>query len=144
MMSPTSFNPAEQPTSRYRRFRPARLVLVLTVALALTVAGVATSSARAVPPTFTQLQRFARCIKNSGAKFYGAHWCPRCTEQKEMFGKAARYLPYVECYKPGTRDKLAKCKDVNAFPKWIFGNGQVSGGRRSFESLAHSTGCAVP
>ncbi len=40
---------------------------------------------------------FATCISNSGAKFYGAYWCPHCQKQKADFGKSAAKLPYVEC-----------------------------------------------
>ena len=28
---------------------------------------------------------------------YGLYWCPHCIEQKEMFGDAFHYVPYVEC-----------------------------------------------
>ena len=37
----------------------------------------------------------AQCINNSGAKFYGAFWCPHCQATKAMFGKSAKLLPYV-------------------------------------------------
>jgi thiol-disulfide isomerase/thioredoxin len=40
---------------------------------------------------------FAQCITNSGAKFYGAYWCPHCQKQKAEFGKSAKLLPYIEC-----------------------------------------------
>lgn len=40
---------------------------------------------------------FAQCITDSGAKFYGAYWCPHCQAQKAEFGKSASKLPYVEC-----------------------------------------------
>ncbi len=43
---------------------------------------------------------FATCIKDSGAKFYGAFWCSHCQEQKAMFGKSSKLLPYVECSTP--------------------------------------------
>jgi thiol-disulfide isomerase/thioredoxin len=40
---------------------------------------------------------FAQCISDSGAKFYGAYWCPHCQAQKLLFGKSVEKLPYVEC-----------------------------------------------
>src|SRR5438067_1720350 len=43
---------------------------------------------------------FAKCLKSKRATFYGAFWCPHCQNQKTMFGKAAKYLPYFECSNP--------------------------------------------
>ena len=40
---------------------------------------------------------FAKCLASKQTKMYGLYWCPHCIEQKEMFGKAFRYVPYVEC-----------------------------------------------
>ncbi len=39
----------------------------------------------------------AKHLSASGAKFYGAYWCPHCADQKAMFGQAAALLPYIEC-----------------------------------------------
>ncbi len=36
-------------------------------------------------------------LATTGAKFYGAYWCPHCADQKAMFGPAASLLPYIEC-----------------------------------------------
>jgi len=33
----------------------------------------------------------AQCIADSGAKFYGAFWCPHCQNQKQAFGSAANH-----------------------------------------------------
>src|SRR3989344_8083454 len=44
-----------------------------------------------------RLDEFARCLKDRGAIFYGAFWCPHCQNQKTMFGRSSRLLPYVEC-----------------------------------------------
>src|SRR6266700_8112952 len=43
------------------------------------------------------LDGFAQCLKDRGAKMYGAWWCPHCADQKEMFGFAFQYVNYVEC-----------------------------------------------
>jgi thiol-disulfide isomerase/thioredoxin len=50
---------------------------------------------------------FAQCITNSGAKFYGAYWCPHCQKQKSEFGKSAKKLPYIECDTLNNKEKLA-------------------------------------
>ena len=39
----------------------------------------------------------ARHLRETGAVMYGAYWCPHCTEQKALFGDAAKDVPYVEC-----------------------------------------------
>jgi len=86
---------------------------------------------------------FARCIALSGAVFYGAHWCPACAKQKAAFGDAARLLPYVECYRPGTRKKLSRCKDVKKFPTWHLPDGSRHTGVKSFKELSRLTGCPL-
>ena len=43
------------------------------------------------------LEIMAKCLTDKGAKFYGASWCSWCKKEKELFGEAAQYLPYVEC-----------------------------------------------
>jgi hypothetical protein len=90
------------------------------------------------------LAAFAQCITESGAVFYGAHWCPYCAKQKAAFGASAYLLPYTECYERGTRDKLDDCDHVRRFPTWEFANGTVRTGVQSFEKLAALTECPLP
>ena len=40
---------------------------------------------------------FATALKDDGATFYGAFWCPHCQAMKALFGSAVKKLPYVEC-----------------------------------------------
>ena len=40
---------------------------------------------------------FAKCLATKQTTMYGLYWCPHCIEQKEMFGDAFHYVPYVEC-----------------------------------------------
>jgi hypothetical protein len=90
------------------------------------------------------LEELAACIADSGAVFYGAHWCPYCHEQKESFGPYASLLPYVECYEPGKRKgMLAVCREagVKSFPTWQFPDGSKATGAKSPEALARATGC---
>ena len=37
-----------------------------------------------------RLAALADHLRESGAVFYGAYWCPHCQAQKQMFGAAAR------------------------------------------------------
>jgi uncharacterized membrane protein/glutaredoxin len=71
----------------------------------------------------------ARHLREKGAVMYGAYWCPHCTEQKALFGDAAKDLPYVECDKGGVnaRPDLCEKAGVRTFPTWVMGNERREG-----------------
>jgi glutaredoxin len=90
------------------------------------------------------LGALAQCISDSGARFYGAHWCPFCRKQKEYFEGHARALPYVECYDGDKSEGMnSRCKraHVESFPTWVFADGTVQTGALSPSDLAAATGC---
>ena len=121
-----------------RRAPAARKILaVAAAALLATWSGSAEASG-------DSLERFTGCVADSGAVFYGAHWCPYCAKQKRTFGDHAGRLPYVECYEPGTRNKLDECADVRRFPTWTFPDGSVRTGALSLAAIARLTGCSAP
>lgn len=93
-----------------------------------------------------QLDGFAQCITDSGAKFYGAFWCPHCQNQKALFGRSAKLLPYIECSTPDGREQLPVCRDANVtgYPLWEFKNGERVPGEVPLEVLAEKTQCALP
>ncbi len=97
---------------------------------------------RSQPGTYDS---FAQCLKDKGAIFYGAFWCPHCQEQKAMFGRSERLLPYVECSLPN-RTQTAECNEagVKGYPTWVFPNDERVEGTQSFETLAEQTGCELP
>lgn len=69
-----------------------------------------------------QLQALASHLQDSGAKFYGAFWCPTCQEQKRLFGASAKRLPYVECSPDGRKGLLVRaCVEANVtgYPTWV-------------------------
>lgn len=91
--------------------------------------------------------QFAQCLKESGTVFYGAFWCPHCQNQKAMFGKSAKYLPYVECSNPDksmTQSCQAKSDVIEGYPTWTFPDGSVQSGEISFEELAAKSQCTLP
>ena len=71
----------------------------------------------------------ARHLREQGAVMYGAYWCPRCTEQKALFGDAAKDIPYVECAKDGVNGRPDLCEKagVKAFPTWVMGTERREG-----------------
>ena len=40
-----------------------------------------------------EMYDFTECIVDSGAVFFGAHWCRSCEKQKARFGEVAFMLP---------------------------------------------------
>ncbi len=93
-----------------------------------------------------KLDAFASCIKDSGATFYGAFWCPHCQSQKALFGSSAQYLPYVECSTPDGNSQLPICTDagVKGYPTWKFANGTTESGEVPLERLSELTNCPLP
>jgi thiol-disulfide isomerase/thioredoxin len=97
---------------------------------------------------------FAKCIASPEKKvtFFGAFWCPHCQNQKTMFGKSSKYLPYVECSTQDGRDQLPVCKDKNitTYPTWEFATSTISTtttrivGEVELEKLAELTQCTLP
>ena len=94
----------------------------------------------------TDLEPFASCIRDSGAKFYGAYWCTHCQDQKKMFGTAKNILPYVECSSSDGKSQTQICKDNNiqGYPTWIFNDGSTLNGTISLDELASKTNCPLP
>jgi thiol-disulfide isomerase/thioredoxin len=72
----------------------------------------------------SKYDEFAKALKDRGAEFYGAFWCPHCQTEKALFGNAARYLPYIECSNPD-RSQTPVCTDakVESYPTWKFKDG---------------------
>ena len=114
------------------------------VILVLVVAGI--GLAVFVKPGPSNLEPFAQCLKEKGATFYGAFWCPHCQRTKAMFGSAAKSLPYVECSTPDGKGQLQICidKKVQNYPTWEFADGSRLTGERTLQELADKTQCALP
>lgn len=74
------------------------------------------------PPEDPRLRALAIHLDESGARYYGASWCPSCQEQHDLFGRSADRLPYVECSPNGRGGMVAfECvaNDVSGYPTWI-------------------------
>lgn len=93
-----------------------------------------------------ELDGFATCLKDKGAIFYGAFWCPHCQNQKEMFGKSQKLLPYVECSTPDGNGQLPVCqeKQIGGYPTWEFTDGSRTSGETPLKTLSEKTGCPLP
>lgn len=90
---------------------------------------------------------FARCVSASGAKMYGATWCPHCQDQKHMLGTSFRLINYVECSLGPSSDSGTTQACIQAgiteYPTWILGNGTRNEGEMTFQDLSVATGCPL-
>ena len=96
-----------------------------------------------------KLDAFATCIKDSGAKFYGAFWCPHCAAQKALFGRSVKLLPYIECSNPDGQSQNTLCNSVGikSYPTWVFltaSGTATSTGEQTLEELSSATSCPLP
>ena len=93
-----------------------------------------------------ELDGFAQCLKDKGAIFYGAFWCPHCQNQKKLFGRSAKLLPYVECSNPNGQGQLQVCIDnaIKGYPTWGFADKSRLDGEVPLATLAEKTACVLP
>jgi uncharacterized membrane protein len=84
----------------------------------------------AAGPEQPYLKALALHLRDSGARFYGAYWCPHCQEQKEMFEASADRLPYIECTpngRSGARSMACTANDIRDYPTWIIDGRRYTG-----------------
>lgn len=100
----------------------------------------------AAPEAGGKYDAFAQCLKNKGAVFFGAAWCPHCQAQKAEFGMSVKFLSYVECAVDGGNGQAEACakEKITVYPTWKFGDGSLQPGALSMEALAQKTGCVLP
>lgn len=89
---------------------------------------------------------FARCLKDKKVIFYGAFWCSHCQNQKRLFGKSEKYLPYIECSTIDGQGQLKICQDkkIQSYPTWEFADGDRLVGVVSLSVLSKKTNCQLP
>jgi uncharacterized membrane protein/glutaredoxin len=88
----------------------------------------------------------AKHLSDTGAKMYGAYWCPHCIDQKKLFGEqAVAQMPYVECDPAGPNSQSGVCqsKEIKGYPTWEI-NGQRYSGTQSLQQLAEYSGYTGP
>ncbi len=108
------------------------------------------SSGGNVPAGPGKYDTFATCLKDKGATFYGAFWCPHCQAQKKLFGSSAKLLSYVECSTAdgSGQNQICKDKNISGYPTWELADGtrlpvENSAGV-TLETLAAKTSCELP
>lgn len=96
--------------------------IIFIVGLVVIFIGIGLATNKAQAPG--KYDDFAKALKDSGAQFYGAFWCPHCQAQKAQFGSSKQYLPYVECSNPdNSQTKICADNKIESFPTWSFKDG---------------------
>lgn len=94
----------------------------------------------AFSPSTSQQIRLADHLSRLGFLFYGAWWCPACTQQKSFFGQqAVEKLPYVECERNEAGRQRCNQARIRAYPTWVRG-GERREGVLSLEELQRWSG----
>lgn len=124
------------------------IIIAVGVLVVLALGGfISYQSYRAAGPAVSGVyDGFAQCLKDKGAIFYGAFWCPHCQATKKLFGASQKLLPYVECSTPDGNNQLQICidKGIKQYPTWVFADGSQLTGERTFAELAEKTSCELP
>lgn len=88
---------------------------------------------------------FAKALTTAGVKFYGAAWCPACTEQKRLFEDGAQFLPFIEVTNADrTLNEIGEANDIEVFPTWVFPDGTRLTGVQTLSDLSQRSGVAIP
>lgn len=91
------------------------------------------------------LVAFAKALTDSGTRFFGAAWCPVCTEQKQLFQDGYQYLPFIEVTNPDrTPNQIATSEGITQYPTWEFPDGSRVTGVQSLQTLSQRAGVAIP
>ncbi len=119
------------------------IIIIVIVLLAITALVVYAGKKENGPGKY---DTFATCVKDSGAKFFGAFWCPHCQDQKKMFESSAKLLPYIECSTPNGQSQLDICinEGIKGYPTWRFSDGEEFTQVLTLEEIAEKTSCTLP
>ena len=89
-------------------------------------------------------------MKDKGATFYGAFWCPHCQAQEKDLEASRQTLEkiglYVECSTADAAHQTQICidKKIEGYPTWVFADGSKLTGEVKLEELASKTACVLP
>ncbi|NND99557.1 MAG: tandem-95 repeat protein [Pirellulaceae bacterium] len=89
------------------------------------------------------LVQFAQELADAGVIFYGAAWCPVCTQQKEIFEDGGNELLFEEVTLPN-RQRNPDFSFVNAYPTWDFGGPDLVEGFLTLQEISDLSGIPIP
>ncbi len=126
--------------------KPLRIILGVLILALIVLAGMGVFKSKGTKAAEAEIVAFAECLKDQGAVFYGAFWCPHCQNQHRLFGKkGSEALPYVECSTPDGQGQTEACKEagIESYPTWRFADGSEVGGTQSIQDLSAKTSCPI-
>lgn len=121
-----------------------KTTLVFIIVITLVIGVIVFISTKVSAPKY-DTQALAQCLVEKQVTFYGAWWCSHCKATKDLFGAAAKSLPYVECSADNPQEQLQVCidKKIESYPTWEFSDGSRLTGERSLEELAFKANCPL-
>ena len=91
------------------------------------------------------LVAFAKALTDSGTRYFGAAWCPHCTDQKELFQDGGKFLPFIEVTNPDhTPNQIGIDEGITEYPTWEFPDGSRLTGEQTLQTLSQRSGVAIP
>jgi large repetitive protein len=91
------------------------------------------------------LVAFAKALAAGGVKFYGAAWCPFCTEQKQLFQDGGKFLPFIEVTKADrSLNAVGTAAGIQTYPTWEFPDDTRATGVLTLEQISQRSGIAIP
>lgn len=103
------------------------------------------SSMTAEGEAANDLVAFAKALDQAGVTFFGAAWCPFCTQQKELFEDGGDFLPFVEVTNPDrTLNSIGQAEGIQTFPTWDFPNGDRITGIMTLAEISAASGIPIP
>ncbi len=111
------------------------IALAAVIVVVLSLIYVYSNGAPAVPPG--KYDEFAKCLTEQGAIMHGTDWCPKCIEQKALFGTSFDYVDYFNC---DYNKEACRVAGVRGYPTWKIG-GKLYPGKQTMEELSSLSGC---
>ena len=89
----------------------------------------------------TDIDRFAKCLREKGVMVFVNEDCPAWIKQKEIFGSSVQYLDIVKCEEYGaTCTEYGIEEDEFSIPTWRINNKNYLG-FQTLEDLSEISGC---
>lgn len=115
-----------------------KVILSLGVLLMIFLASCSSITGKATDSP-GELDGFAQCLTDKGAKMYGTEWCSHCKNQKALFGKSFQYVDYVDCDRS---KQVCANAGIKGYPTWVIDDENYPG-EQSLEKLSSLSGCEL-
>ncbi|MFU7561922.1 Ig-like domain-containing protein [Roseiconus sp. JC912] len=109
------------------------------------VSSALTTTTEAEGEAAPDLVQFAKALDAAGVTFFGAGWCPACSEQKALFEDGYKYLPFVEVTNSDrTINQVGIDNNITAYPTWVFPDTSRETGVLTLQQISDRSGVAIP